>query len=79
MEGISRTPLFPQFYPQVCLTLPSLDVLRALYDFRPHVVHLWDENFVNPVVQLVCAFLAIPTVWSHHTRVDIICEKYWPE
>jgi hypothetical protein len=66
-------------YPQHSVTQPSPAVFSVLASMRPHVVHLWDENIINLFLQPICTLLGIPTVWSHHTRIDIVAEHYWPE
>lgn len=68
----------PPVYSLHSLTLPSWRMVVALLQFRPDVVHLVDETVITGVCGMVCWVLGIPTVFSHHTRIDLIAERYAP-
>ena len=77
---VTRLPgIVPSFYPQHSLTLPGFAMVTTLFRFRPHVVHLFDENIVNAFMVALCALVGVPTVFSHHTRVDLLIERYVPQ
>jgi hypothetical protein len=81
LEGVPVTPLpgvHPAVYRQHRLTLPGAAMATALLAFRPHVVHLYDENVVCCFMQVLCTLAGVPTVWSHHTRIDLIAARYAP-
>ena len=40
------------------------------------MVHLYDETLINAFMQVLCCLVGLPTVFSHHTRLDLICERY---
>lgn len=69
----------PACYAQHSISLPSWRMLAALVAFAPDVVHLVDETIITACAAVLCAALGVPTVFSHHTRIDIILQRYKPE
>lgn len=71
----------PSVYPEHSATLPTPDFLLVLLRVRPTVVHMFDESFFNAGVVVMCWALAIPVVFSHHTRIDLYITYFlsdWP-
>lgn len=66
--------------PEHSLTMPFPHlVLRTLMRVKPHIVHMFESGCVfNLFMIMYCWFLDIPTVMSHHTRVDKYSEHAVP-
>jgi len=59
------------YYRGHSITFPNITgVLVAVLRFRPHVIHIMDESFLQACAQIVASVCLIPTVWSHHSRLD---------
>lgn len=60
-----------ELYRGHSITLPNpLGVLQVILAFRPHVIHIMDESFLQASAQMAATACLIPTVWSHHSRLD---------
>ena len=60
-----------ELYRGHSITLPNpLGVLAVILRFRPHVIHIMDESFLQASAQVAASVCLIPTVWSHHSRLD---------
>lgn len=60
-----------ELYRGHSITLPNpLGVLGAILRFKPHVIHIMDESFLQASAQVAANVCLIPTVWSHHSRLD---------
>ena len=60
-----------ELYRGHSITLPNpLGVLAVILRFRPHVIHSMDESFLQASAQVAASVCLIPTVWSHHSRLD---------
>lgn len=66
------------YYLGHSLTVPTFGLLRAMMRFRPHVVHILDESFVQAGAQAFASLCLLPTVFSHHSRLDKFAEAYFP-
>ena len=80
--GVTQLPGFEsRMYPGHSIThFNVLAALRAILAFRPHVVHLMDEGLIQAAGQMAASLCLVPTVWSHHSRLDIFgraCAS-WP-
>eukprot|EP00930_Biecheleria_cincta_P095065 TRINITY_DN8705_c0_g1_i2.p1 TRINITY_DN8705_c0_g1~~TRINITY_DN8705_c0_g1_i2.p1 ORF type:complete len:546 (+),score=61.96 TRINITY_DN8705_c0_g1_i2:56-1693(+) len=53
------------------ITLPSIHYFFALLQFRPHIVHLFDLTPSAFFLVPLNWWLGIPTVISHHSRIDL--------
>jgi glycosyltransferase involved in cell wall biosynthesis len=69
---------YSSYYPQHSMTIPSWKLVVAFFSFRPHVIHILDESFLAAATQMVASVLLIPTVWSHHSRLDLFAVAYIP-
>ena len=66
--------VIPPQYPGHSLTVPTPALLLAFIRFRPHVVHILDESFVAAGAQMCASLCLLPTVFSHHSRLDKFAE-----
>lgn len=70
--GVTQLLGFESYlYKGHSITFPNLTgVLFAVLKFRPHVIHIMDESFLQACSQIIASACLIPTVWSHHSRLD---------
>jgi hypothetical protein len=62
-------------YPGHSITFPNVfSILAAIIRFRPHVIHILDESFMQAATIVAANLCLIPTVWSHHSRLDKFAE-----
>lgn len=54
------------------ISLPTYGLVRALFVFKPDVVHCFEGALpISLVTSVICIFLGVPHVVSLHTRVDL--------
>ena len=62
-------------YPGHSITYPNVfRIFATMMWFRPHVVHILDESFMQVATVIAANLCLIPTVWSHHSRLDKFAE-----
>jgi hypothetical protein len=62
-------------YPGHSITYPNVfQIFAAIVRFRPHVIHILDESFMQAATVIAANLCLIPTVWSHHSRLDKFAE-----
>ena len=74
---MTRGPGLSGFVPgeKHSASLPSLAFVKALTQFKPTTVHMFDDVMFNFFCAcLVCWCLEVPSVWSHHSRIDLYVE-----
>jgi glycosyltransferase involved in cell wall biosynthesis len=56
-------------YPSIRLALfPQRGAMRALFEFRPHAIHIATEGPIGHAVRSLCGRLALPFTTSYHTQ-----------
>ena len=61
------------------LTLPSVQLLSALREFKPNVLHIFEGCIpIGFYTGLLCRMLGVPHVTTQHTRIDLYWKRYLP-
>lgn len=60
------------YCPQHSNSIPVPSIcFRALYKFKPDVVHVYEFGWLTSFLTVYCWIVGIPVCWSHHTRTDL--------
>jgi glycosyltransferase involved in cell wall biosynthesis len=66
------------WYKEHSFSIPTPQIFYAIFKFKPHVIHILDEGYIQVFAQLIASLFLIPTVFSHHSHIDKFVVSYVP-
>jgi phosphatidylinositol alpha 1,6-mannosyltransferase len=66
------------WYKEHSFSIPTPQIFYAIFKFKPHVIHILDEGYIQIFAQLIASLFLIPTVFSHHSHIDKFVVSYVP-